>query len=122
MRNTKQRELVYNIVLNNDKHYSADEIYNECKKIQSNISLATVYRNLNQLVDMKKIRRIKMQDNIDRYDKNIIHSHAICSKCGIIIDSFKDYIEKLPIISEFEITDYDLIFNGICNKCKKEDK
>lgn len=121
MRNTKQRDLVYDIVINNDKHYSADEIYNECKKIQSNISLGTVYRNLNQLVDLKKIRRIKTQDNIDRFDKNIIHSHAICSKCGIIIDSFVDYIQKTPKISKFEITDYDLIFNGICEKCKKEE-
>jgi len=121
LRNTKQSDLVYNIIVNDDKHYTAEEIYIECIKLQPNISLGTVYRNLNKLVKTNKIRRIKMPDNIDRYDKNIIHSHAICVKCGNIIDVFEDFIKKLPNIKDFMIIDYDLVFNGVCSKCQKEE-
>lgn len=121
MRNTKQNDLVYNIVVNTDKHFTAEEVYIECVKIQPNISLGTVYRNLNKLVNQCKIRRIKMPDNIDRYDKNIVHAHAICKKCGLLTDIFENFIKKTPVIEDFYITDYDLVFNGICKKCQKEE-
>jgi len=122
LRNTIQNDMIYNIIINSDKHYSAEEIYTECLKIKSDISLGTVYRNLNKLVEFNKIRRIKMSDNVDRFDKNIIHSHAICNTCGCIIDIFYDFIKELPIVSDFYVNNYDLVFNGICKKCQEEEK
>ena len=97
---------------------TADEVYNECIKSIPNISLGTVYRNLNSLVNSKKIRRIKMPNNIDRFDKTTIHSHVICNKCGRIDDVFLIYEIKLPELLEYDVIDYDLCFNGICNNCK----
>ena len=121
MRNTKQNDLVYNVVVNTNLHYTAEEVYLECVKIQPNISLGTVYRNLNKMVENKKIRRIKMPDNIDRFDKSIIHAHAICMSCGKLIDIFDNFIKKLPNIKDFMIIDYDLVFSGICKECQKEE-
>lgn len=122
MRNTKQREIILNIVLSNSTHMTAEEIYNESVKIIPNISLGTVYRNLNLLVDNNKIRRIKMPNNIDRFDKNIIHYHIICNKCGCIDDVFIDYNIKLPKLEKYIVTDYELCFNGICKECKKKER
>ncbi|MBQ3021555.1 MAG: transcriptional repressor [Bacilli bacterium] len=121
MRNTKQKNLVLEIINNSCNHLTAEEIYMECKKVIPNISLGTVYRNLNHLVESYKIIRIKMKDNIDRFDKNVIHSHVICSECGKIEDVMFDFIKKLPIIKDYEIMNYDLIFNGICKKCKEKE-
>lgn len=118
MRNTKQKDLIYNIVISSSCHLTAEEVYNECIKSMPNISLGTVYRNLNSLVSLKKIRRIKMPNNIDRFDKTIIHSHIICSKCGRIDDVLIDYSIELPKLLEYDVIDYDLCFNGICNNCK----
>ena len=101
---------------------TAEEIYLECRKKISNISLGTVYRNLNSLVDNNKIIRIKMKDNIDRYDKNVLHSHIICNKCGRLDDVFINCFNELPIIKDYEVMNYELIFNGICKKCKKEER
>ena len=84
------------------------------------IALGTVYRNLNSLVENNKIIRIKMKDNIDRFDKNIKHSHIICNKCGKIDDVFINYFDKLPKVNNYDVMNYELIFKGICNKCKKE--
>ena len=122
MRNTKQRELILRIINDSFLHMTAEEIYYECSKSISNISLGTVYRNLNNLVESKKIKRIKMPNNIDRYDKNKIHSHVICNKCGKIDDIFVDFRIKLPTLNDYVIIDYDLCFNGICKNCLEEER
>lgn len=121
MRNTKQKDLILDIINNNSCHMTAEDVYKECIKSIPNISLGTVYRNLNNLVGKKKIRRIKMPNNIDRFDKNIIHSHVICNKCGKIDDVFSDFNIKTPNLIEYEIIDYDLCFNGICKNCKEKE-
>ena len=120
MRNTKQKSLILEIINTNYNHMTAEEIYVKCKKIIPNISLGTVYRNLNFLVNSNKIIKIKMKDNIDRYDKNIIHAHIVCNMCGKIDDIFVDYFKELPKVENYDVMNYELIFNGICCKCKKE--
>ena len=121
MRNTKQKTLILEIVNNSYNHMNATQIYLECKKQIPNISLGTVYRNLNTLVNDNLIVRIKTNDNIDRFDKNIKHSHIICNLCGKIDDIFVDYLEKLPNIKNFDVMNYELIFNGICKNCKEKE-
>ena len=121
MRNTRQKDLIYEVVVSSSCHLTADEVYNECIKSIPNISLGTVYRNLNSLVDSRKIRRIKMPNKIDRYDKTLIHSHIICNKCGRIDDIFYEYNILLPELLDYDVIDYDLCFNGICNDCKEKE-
>ena len=62
MRLTKQKKLILDIINNSHEHLSAESIYNECRKVLPNISLGTVYRNLNQLSDMNLIKRLKVQE------------------------------------------------------------
>ena len=50
MRNTKQKEIILNIVNNSSNHLNANSIYLKAKEVMPNISLGTVYRNLNNLV------------------------------------------------------------------------
>ena len=69
MRNTKQRDLILQIINNSYNHPCAYDIYLDCKKEIPNISLGTVYRNLNTLLESNSIQKIKSTDNIDRYDK-----------------------------------------------------
>ena len=70
----------------------------------------------------KSVRRLKMPNNIDRFDKNIFHSHIICNKCGYVKDIFDKFNIELPIVKDYDIIDYDLSFNGICKNCRKEEK
>lgn len=121
MRNTRQKKLIYDIIVNSYAHPTALEIYEEAIKVIPNISLGTVYRNLNMLVDNDSIVRIKMPDGIDRYDKCLEHAHIICSNCGYIEDYF-DYSISFNNLNGFSITGYNLKFYGKCNDCIKKGK
>ena len=122
MRNTKQRECIFDIVNSSYNHLNAYQVYDIAKEVIPNISLGTVYRNLNNLVDENKIIRLKMSDGVDRFDKNIIHAHVVCSICGKIEDVMYDYIKKLPNIKDYEVMNYDLRFIGKCKECLEKEK
>ena len=59
MRNSKQRDLILQLVRSAHTHPTADWVYNEARKQMPNISLGTVYRNLGQLVDNKILKSLK---------------------------------------------------------------
>lgn len=121
LNNSKQRDTVYKAVMCLKTHPTADEIYNFVKKDIPNISLGTVYRNLNVLTQIGKIKRISFTDDKDRFDKTLTeHFHFFCEKCGKVYDlphldirkDFKDF--------DIQINFVDLNIRGLCNKCKNK--
>ena len=118
MRKSKQNDLILEIINNSYNHPNAYVIYKKCREQIPNISLGTVYRNLNNLVNNMKIKRIKMPDNIDRYDRiNDFHAHFICLKCMEISDlEFKDKFFH-DNLNGNKVLDYEISFKGICKNC-----
>lgn len=122
MRETKQRNLILKIINNSCSHLSAEEIYNIAKKEISNISLGTVYRNLNLLFENGNIRKIKLDDNVDHYDNlKKEHNHFICNKCNKIYDVFEKEKNNTNLDCGI-VMNYEKIYKGICNNCIKEEK
>lgn len=121
LRNTTQRNLILDIINNSCNHLTAEKVHEIARKSISNISLGTVYRNLNILVELQKIIKIKTFDGKDHYDKlNIKHNHFICLKCNKIFDIHEtSNIEYKNIPNDFEIVNYDITYSGYCNECKK---
>ncbi|MGI6020404.1 MAG: Fur family transcriptional regulator [Lachnospiraceae bacterium] len=124
-RNTIQRTIVLDTVNNLKSHATADEVYNEIKKIHPSISRATVYRNLNLLAEMGEIRRIELPGSADRFDhRPFDHCHIKCEKCGRLFDVDMDFVTGLDKnINDdrgFRFTGYDILFHGICPDCLKE--
>lgn len=124
-RNTKQKQIILDILENNRIHPTINEIYNMAKTKYPTIGQATVYRNLNHLVEEGKLIKIPNNtNNLDHYDINTsIHSHLICRKCGRIIDIFDNDYTKL--FNNFEtnksikIDKVMIILEGICSNCNK---
>lgn len=116
MRNTRQKNLILKIVDNGHDHLDAYGIYELCKKEMPNISLGTVYRNLSNLSNENRIKKIKI-DGIDRYDKNIPHCHFVCDRCNNIIDIFDYNFNDIELIDGNLVDDYEIKFKGICKKC-----
>lgn len=119
---SKQRELILKILDSNRTHPSADMIYDLIKKELPNISLATVYRNLNMLSDDGIISRLEGVDGIFRFDADIKeHYHYICNKCGQIFDIPINLLpEPKPILSEklgIDIDIANITFRGTCKNC-----
>ena len=81
MRNTKQKQLILQIINNSTNHLNAFEVYEEARKSMPNISLGTVYRNLNMLVEEKNARRLKATNGIDRFDNTIGYELHNCVPC-----------------------------------------
>lgn len=121
MRNSKQRDLIFDIINNSYNHPTAYDIYEIARKEIDNISLGTVYRNINLLEEQGKVKRIKMNDNIDRFDKAFSnHSHFICIKCSKIIDIDKEFLKEYSYLCGNKIIKTEVSFKGICEDCLKE--
>lgn len=122
MKNTKQRKVVFDLVANHHFHYSAEQVYEAAREILPNISLGTVYRNLNSLVDEKRLRRIKMSDGIDRFDHaRDNHDHFICYRCNVVIDVHtknKGYSENF---GGNRVMSYEVFYRGICKDCLEKE-
>ena len=87
MKYSKQRNIILEIVNSSYNHPTADMIYKEVQKQIPNISLGTVYRNLNQLVEHGYIKKISIPNESERFDKTLQeHIHFICLSCKKVED------------------------------------
>ena len=121
-RNTYQKTLIKEIVLNSCAHPSADAVYDKVKENCPNVSKATVYRVLSDLADKGEVFRVKVLDGPDRFDKTLHkHYHVKCSVCGKVVDTGYACNETIEEIAEkdceFKITGHEIIFEGICPDC-----
>lgn len=122
---SKQREAVQNALRGmHGLHPSADMLYASLKTQYPNISLATVYRNLNQLADAGLIARIVMPDGANRFDDIADgHLHMLCTQCGEIADvpgaALGDLYKRAEACSGHDVNSCRLLFFGVCCACKR---
>ena len=121
---TRQRQLIYKIIMNTEGHLSADEIFGYAKAEMPSIALGTVYRNLRLMVEDREIRQIITDYGPDRYDRNMIpHEHLHCDGCGKLVDiTFGGLKELLEIKGEIAVIDYQLNIRGLCAACNAKKK
>lgn len=125
MKYSKQRQIIKNQIMDRKDHPTASIIYEELRKKDINLSIATVYRNLNLLVENGEVKKIEL-DGEDRFDPNTYeHGHFICECCEEVqdIEIEKDLIELMKKVSlkiTGSIRTYNFTIKGICNKCKEK--
>jgi len=124
-RNTIQKELVLNAVLEMHRHVTAEEVYNFIKNEHPTIGKGTVYRNLGILVDEGKVRKVEIPGGADCFDFMLKkHYHVKCIKCGSVFDVDMDEIKELESLIHdkqgFEFLDYDILFKAICRGCQNK--
>lgn len=119
---SRQRELIINTIQKDKNHPTADMIYSSLKTFNPNLSLGTVYRNLNKLAENGVINKISTPNGSDRFDGFIEkHNHMICVNCNEVYDIPADAIdiENTDISSKFGAEVKDIVFHIICKDCKK---
>ncbi|MBZ4687906.1 MAG: Fur family transcriptional regulator, ferric uptake regulator [Clostridia bacterium] len=119
---TPQRRLIIEI-LENGSHKSADEIFNEVKKKQPNVSFGTVYRNLNILNDLGLVRELDFKDGCNRYElAGKHHHHLVCLGCGKAIElemcPLQHKVEEAVNEHNFEIATHSFKIYGYCSRCR----
>lgn len=87
---TPQRLSILNILLKHE-HPNIDELYEQIKAKNPTISLATVYKNLNTMIEEGIVIEIAVANKKTRYDiYEYEHIHLICKNCGHIYDLNKE--------------------------------
>jgi Fur family ferric uptake transcriptional regulator len=123
MRTTRQREVILDDLRSVTSHPTADEVYEMSRRRLPDISLATVYRNLEALADMGVVGRLSLAGTKRRYDGNVSrHYHSRCSKCGRVFDlpveesrSVDDALTELRSMEGVE--DIDIEIKRVCAGC-----
>jgi Fur family ferric uptake transcriptional regulator len=123
---TKQREIIFETILNSDNHISADDIHSIIKTThkEQNIGIATVYRALSFLEEAKLITSVMINGDTKMYENNLKshHDHLVCINCDKIVEFCDDEIEarQNSIASKygFEITSHTMYLYGLCEECR----
>ena len=116
-RQTKQKQIIMDYLMNTKEHPSAEMVFQEVKKTLPQISRATVYRNLDLFCESGEI--IVIDTDIKRFDADISrHDHFICENCGQIIDLPAKKNKKIKIPNVGNVMRQAINYYGICNKCK----
>lgn len=125
----QRRAILSSIMKSEDRHLTAEEIYELVKQDCPEIGLATVYRTVQLFEEMDIIIKLDLDDGCSRYElvnenEGHRHHHLICNKCGKVIEVEGDLLEELEAEIEntykFKILDHSLKFYGVCNECKRE--
>lgn len=124
---SRQRESIKDYLTGTKDHPTADAVYLKVKQEFPNISLGTVYRNLNLLADIGEATKITTPDGGDRFDgKTEPHYHFFCKDCGKVFDLDMDSIDQINEIAgkHFDgvIDSHVTAFYGHCGDCMKKTK
>jgi len=123
---TPQRLAIYNMIINTNKHPSAETIYNTIKTDYPTMSLATVYKTVASFKLVNLIQELNIGDESIRYDGNTeFHAHLICTECKEIFDYkipdfLKDAKNNIEKDMNFEFLYEQIYFYGICKNCKNK--
>lgn len=119
---TRQREVVLQVICDEKEHLTANEVFDKAKVLLPTISFATVYNSLRYLKDAGHIAEISFGSGAARFDSMTSrHDHAICTKCGKLVDMELDLPAELVRLaaeySRFKPESLELTLRGLCPEC-----
>ena len=105
-------------------HATSEQLIQFIKNNDSEISLASIYRNVKKLFDEDRIRKVKVGE-IEVYETvKPKHYHYICRCCGHITDiqgaELPFNLARMRSINGNAINDCDLVLYGVCDTCKNK--
>ncbi len=117
---TAQRRVIAETMTGEHVHLTADEVLEQARAALPEVSRATVYNTLNELVSLGEVLEITHDDGRKRYDPNVEvhHHHLVCVDCGQMLDVHAD---DPPLTTDerhgFELLEVEVIFRARCPQC-----
>ncbi len=119
---TAQRRVIAQAFEGEHVHLTAEEVLARARRRMPEISLATVYNTLNELVELGELRPVHTGRGRPRYDPNTTdrHDHLVCLGCGAIHDVHGRGRVELPRAQRFghRLVAQETIFRGYCPGCQ----
>ncbi len=128
MYNTKQKMVILDYLKNNSNRcFTVDELRDELNSTNIKVSVATLYRYLDNLTSDNKVRKFVM-DNVSKACYQFIddddchnHFHMICTKCNKLIhlecEEVDEFIKHVSSNHKFKIDLSRVVFYGLCEEC-----
>lgn len=121
---TKQRQTVLRVIRESDEHLTANQVFEDARRLLPGISFATVYNSLRYLKNERLIGEIRFGTDCTRYDPKLTrHDHALCNNCGKLVDL------ELPVPdgllraaaarSKFKAESIEFTLRGLCPECSE---
>lgn len=119
---TPQRLSLFELI-DNYGHIDIDTLFENIKVTFSTISLATLYKNVNSMIDKGLLSESKIIGMKTQYEiKKANHIHTICTSCNKIEDIFLNTNKirnNLKLETNYSIDQIDINFYGVCSECQK---
>ena len=120
---TPQRIAICRFALDSRDHPSVQKIYLEIKRLHPTVSLATVYKTLQVLRELRLVQELGFAQGETRIDSNPKpHVNIVCLRCGNVRDiddqSLRQVIARTASKAKFTITGQRFDIYGICERCR----
>ena len=122
VRLTDQRKLIAKVMSESEDHPDVDELHKRVSKLDSKVSIATVYRTVKLFEEAGVVAKHDFKGTKARYEQTTMehHDHLIDINTGEIIEFVNDDIEKLQkkVAEElgYKLVDHRLELYGTKNK------
>lgn len=121
---TKQRQAVLRVIQESDKHPTANEVFEDARRILPSISFATVYNSLRYLKNEGLIGEVHFGTDATRYDRKLTrHDHAVCTGCEKLVDLELSIpnalIKEAAKRSRFQAESIEFTLRGLCPECSR---
>ena len=119
----RKRDAILTYLKGTTEHPSAEMVYANLKPQIPDLSLGTVYRNLNLFKEQGMAISVATVKGVERFDGNTMpHVHFICTDCGAVIDLPRiDVPQQLMSTAAYQIggtvDQCQMTFTGYCRAC-----
>jgi Fur family ferric uptake transcriptional regulator len=105
---------------------SAQEIFDGIRAGGGRVGIASVYRALDQLVELGLVQRVELGDGIARFEPSHRdgdhHHHLVCDECGKV-EPFSDpgleqALERAAQRLEYGMRAHEVVLHGRCDDCR----
>ncbi len=104
-------------------HMNIEDLYKKLLSKFPSISLATIYKNINAMIEKVFLNEVKIPNSKSVYELvKEEHSHLVCSFCGKIEDveiNTSSLLKEVNSSTNYTIKEINMVFTGICPDCSK---
>ena len=123
-RATSQRIAICRFALDNREHPTAQRIYTAVKRLHPTVSLATVYKTLQVLKELRLVQELAFVQGEKRFDSNVApHVNVVCLRCGSVSDVddrvAREVVARAASRARFTVTGQRFDIYGICERCAR---
>ncbi len=133
-RRSGPREVLIELFAREDCALTVQEIDKQLKAwldqgvVSRAVGIASVYRGVEVLYDLRLISRVDVGDGVARYERAPLehddhhHHHFVCDKCGLLVpfddDALENAIGALESRFGFEANEHEVVLRGTCLGCR----